>query len=147
MPDEKFDEKDMEKRDEKSHQEKSWEEKGRSDPLGTIIWAVILVWAGVVLLAANLGWLGQFGRSLPGLPGVQLGPWSVIFTGAGAILLIEVLVRLLLPDYRRPVGGNLFLAAIFIGIGLGDIFGWNIIWPLILIGFGVSVLLRGVWRK
>ena len=147
MPDEKFDEKEGEKRDEKSPQEKSWEEKGRNDPLGTVIWAIILVWAGVVLLAANLGWLGQFGRSIPGLPGMQIDTWSVIFAGAGVILLIEVLVRTLLPEHRRPVGGTLFLAAIFIGIGLGDIFGWNIIWPLILIGFGVAVLLRGVWRK
>jgi hypothetical protein len=147
MPDEKFDEKEMEKRDEKSPQEKSWEEKGRNDPLGTITWAVILVWAGVVLLAANLGMLGQLGRSLPGLPGIQLGAWSVIITGAGVILLIEALVRRLLPDYRRPVGGNLFLAAIFIGIGLGDIFGWNIVWPLVLIGFGLAVLLRGAWRR
>jgi hypothetical protein len=78
---------------------------------------------------------------------MQIDTWSVIFAGAGVILLIEVLVRTLLPEYRRPVGGTLFLAAIFIGIGLGDIFGWNIIWPLILIGFGVAVLLRGVWRK
>jgi hypothetical protein len=147
MPDDRFDEKEAEKRDEKSPQEKSWDEKGRNDPLGTITWAAILVWAGVVLLAGNLGLLGTLGRSLPGLPGIQFGSWPVIFVGAGVILLIEVVVRLLLPDYRRPVGGNIFLAVIFIGIGLGDIFSWNIIWPLILIGLGLSVLLRGAGRR
>jgi hypothetical protein len=147
MPDEKFDEKEMEKRDEKSPREKSWDEKGRSDPLSTITWAVILVWTGIVLLAANLGWLGQIGGGIPGLPAVQVGAWSVIFAGAGVILLIEVLIRLLLPDYRRPVGGNIFLALLFIGIGLGDIISWNIIWPLILIGFGLIILLRGTWRR
>ncbi len=147
MPDEKFDEKDMEKRDEKSPPEKTWDEKGRSDPLGTITWAVILVWAGIVLLAANLNMLGQIGRGIPGLPTVQVGAWSVIFAGAGVILLIEVVIRLLLPAYRRPVGGNIFLALIFIGIGLGDIWGWNIVWPLILIGFGLIILLRGTWRR
>jgi len=147
MPDEKFDEKDREKRDEKSPQEKSWDEKGRNDPLGTIIWAVILMWAGVVLLAANLGYLGQIGQAIPGLPGFLVGAWPVIFVGAGVILLIEVLIRLLLPAYRRPVGGTIFLGLIFIGIGLGDIFGWNIVWPLILIGLGLIVLLRGTWRR
>ena len=147
MPDEKFDEKDAEKREEKSPQEKSWDEKGRNDPLGTITWAVILVWAGLVLLAANLGWLGQIGRSIPGLPLAQVGAWSVIFAGAGVILLIEVVIRLLLPAYRRPVGGSIFLGLIFIGIGLGDIWGWNVVWPLILIGLGLTILLRGMWRR
>ena len=147
MPDEKFDEKEMEKQDEKSPQEKSWEEKGRNDPVGAITWAAILIWAGVVLLAGNLGLLGRFGGGLPGLPGIQIKAWPVILMGAGVILLIEALVRYALPDYRRPVGGNIFLAAILIGIGLGDIYGWNIVWPLILIGLGLSVLLRGSWRK
>jgi hypothetical protein len=100
-----------------------------------------------VLLAANLGWLGQIGRGIPGLPLVQVGAWSVIFAGAGVILLIEVLIRLLLPDYRRPVGGNIFLGLIFIGIGLGEIISWNVLWPLILIGLGLTVLLRGTWRR
>ncbi len=147
MRDEKFDEKEMEKRDEKSSQEKSWEEKGRNDPLGTITWALILVWAGVVLLASNLGMLGPLGRGIPGLPGVQLGAWTVILIGAGVILLLEVVARLLLPYYRRPVGGNIFLGVLFIGIGLGDIYGWNVVWPLILIGLGVAVLLRGALRR
>ncbi len=146
MPDEKFDEKDREKQEEKSPQEKSWDEKGRNDPLGTITWAVILMWAGLALLAGNMGWLGQFGQAIPGLPGV-LGSWPLIFAGAGVILLLEVVIRLLLPAYRRPVGGSLILGLIFIGIGLGDIFGWNIVWPLILIGAGLAVLLRGAWRR
>ncbi len=75
-----------------------------------------------------------------------LGAWPLIFLGAGVIILIEVLIRLTVPDYRRPVGGNLFLAAIFFGIGLGGVFGWNITWPLILIALGIIFLLRGFWR-
>ena len=66
--------------------------------------------------------------------------------GAGLLLLVGVVARLLLPEYRGDVGGNIFLAVLFIGIGLGNIFGWNLIWPLILIGLGVAVLLRGVLR-
>ncbi len=147
MPDEKFDEKEREKQAEKSPQEKSWDEKGRSDPLGTIIWALILIWAGVVFLASNMGWLGVVGGSIPGLPGVRLGDWSLVFAGAGVLLLLEAVVRLLLPSYRRPIGGSIFLGLLFLGIGLGDIISWNIIWPLILIALGLIIVLRGAWRR
>ena len=54
MADEKFDEKEQEKREEKSPEEKNWEEKYRRDPLGSVIWACILIWAGLVFLADNL---------------------------------------------------------------------------------------------
>ncbi len=148
MPDEKFDEKEQEKQEEKTA-EKSWDEKYRRDPLSAIIWAVILIWAGLVFLAENLGMLSGLqnrASDIPGLTIIGFGAWSVFFLGAGVIVLIEALVRLAVPDYRRPVGGNIFLAAIFFGIGLGGIFGWNVTWPLILIALGLIVLLRGFWR-
>lgn len=54
-------EKDVEKREEKEEkEEKSWEEKWHRDPLGTATWAVILIWAGLVLLADNMGLLTRF---------------------------------------------------------------------------------------
>ena len=56
--DEKFDEKELEKREEKSSEdEKSWEEKWQRDPVNTAVWALIFIWAGLVLLAENLGLL------------------------------------------------------------------------------------------
>ncbi len=58
--DEKFDEKDLEKRDEKSREEKSWDEKRRSDPISPIIWAIILIYAGGVLLADDPGYLEEW---------------------------------------------------------------------------------------
>ncbi len=153
MPDEKFDEKDREKREEKSAEEKSWEEKYRRDPVNSVVWALILVWAGLVLLADNLGlldWMkGIFSANplIPGAPFIgHIETWSIIFIGAGVILLLGVLFRLIIPDLRRPVGGSIFLGLLFIGIGLGNIFGWNIIWPLILIALGISFLLRG-WMR
>ncbi|RPI29043.1 MAG: hypothetical protein EHM70_16090 [Chloroflexota bacterium] len=149
MRDEKFDEKDMEKRDEKD--EKDSYEKWRRDPLSAVTWAVILIWAGLALLAENVGILGQFTRRFADTPGLQflegLTAWSIILIGAGLILLIAILVRMAVPAYRGPVTGTLFLALLLIGLGLGNVLGWNIVWPLILIGFGLSVLLRGLWRE
>jgi len=35
---------------------------------------------------------------------------------------------------------------IFIGIGLGNFFGWGIIWPLIIIAIGLSLVVRALIR-
>ncbi len=149
--DEKFDEKEREKREEKSPQEKSVEEKWQRDPLGAIVWAVILIWAGLVLLADNLGFLSglrQMGQTIPGVNFVpNLQAWSIILVGAGVIVLIEALIRLLVPAYRRPVGGTLFLGFILVGIGLGNLINWSILFPLIIIALGLSIVVRGLRRR
>jgi len=144
MPDEKFDEKEMEKREEKAP-----EEKWRRDPLGGIVWACILIWAGFVFLASNLGWLDAILARTEEITGVGaidkvLSAWSVVALGAGVILLIEVAVRLLVPEYRRPVLGTFILGIVFIGIGLGDLIDWNILFPVIIIGVGLSILFRAL---
>lgn len=147
---EKAEEKEVEKRDEK-REEKSVEEKYRRDPVGTTVWALILIWAGLVFLADNLGWLSALRTQniSPGtnIPFMGLGAWSLVLTGAGVILLLEVIFRLSIPAYRAPVGGTIILAAIFLGIGLGNIYGWNVVWPLILIALGLSFLVRGLLRR
>ena len=134
--DEKTEEKQYEKMD-----EKTWDEKHRSDPLGRVIWAGILIWAGVVLLVNNLGILSD----VPLLGGMSA--WSLAFAGAGVIILVEVLIRLVVPDYSGPVIGSLIVALILLGIGLDDVVGWSIIWPSIVIGFGVVILFRALFRK
>ena len=134
--DEKTEEKQHEKMD-----EKTWEEKHRSDPLSRVIWAGILIWAGVVLLVNNLGLL----RDVPLLG--RMDAWSIAFAGAGLIILVEVLIRLVVPEYSGPVIGSLIIALVLLGIGLDDLVGWSIIWPAIVIGFGVVILFRALVRK
>lgn len=149
--DEKFDEKDREKREEKSPEEKSAEEKWQRDPLSAVIWAMILIWAGVVFLLDNLGILDSIqtgGGIIPGVDvQVDLGPWAIILTGAGVIVLLEALIRLLVPAYRRPVGGTIVFGFVLIGIGLGNLLNWSLVFPLILIGLGLSIILRGFMRS
>ena len=148
--DEKFDEKALEKREEKAPEEKSWEEKYRRDPLGPIIWGLILLWAGTVLLLSNLGMLASlWSRTIigPVWVGRLAQGWSLVMLGAGVILLVEVVIRLLVPIYRQSVVGTLILAIVFIGIGLGDLISWNILWPLVLIGLGLVIVARGLFRS
>lgn len=119
----------------------------QDDRFNGILWALILIWAGIVLLAANLGWL-KFGlgrlADVPGLGTLAnvLGTWPLILLGAGVILLIGAVVRLAVPALHRPVTGMLILAVVFIGVALGDLLSWNLIWPVILILLGLSMIFR-----
>ncbi len=127
------------------------EEKWRRDPISAIIWAILLIYAGVILLADNLGYLDIWmanlaaATNLPFLAELQV--WSVIMLGAGLILLVEVLIRLLIPEYRRGVGGTIIFAFILISVSLGNQIGWTIVLPLILIGAGLAILVRGLFSR
>lgn len=115
---------------EEAGREEGWEEKWHRDPINTTLWALILIWAGLVLIAINLdifraGW----------------DAWPIIFLGAGVIVLLGVVVRLLVPAYRRPVTGSIILGFILLGIGLGQLLQWEIVGALVLIAIGLSILL------
>jgi cation transport ATPase len=126
------------------------EEKHTSDPLSSLMWALILIWAGVAFLANNLGWLSNMQsqlRSVWNMPQLDLSTWWVIFLGAGVIVFVEALIRSFVPAYRSSTGGNYFLAAVFMGIGLGGIFGWGLTWPFVLIGVGLASLVSALVRS
>jgi len=129
-----YGEKDEKQEKQHEKEEKSWEEKWRRDPLSAAVWAIILIWLGVVLLAANFD---LFEDSL-------LDAWPIFFTGAGGLLLLEIIFRLAVPAYRQPVIGTAILAIVFLSIGLGGLINWNLIWAVALIGIGAFILLRGL---
>ena len=147
------DEKQFEEKDEKEmmkHDEKIEE----NDSLSSITWAFILMWAGFVFLANNMGWLARFGMDAGMIWSFDVfgdlrsvGVWNLIALGAGVILILEAVARLLIPQLRRDVGGSLIAAAVLIGIGLGGWFNWSYLWPIILIAVGVNVLLKGLRRR
>jgi hypothetical protein len=120
---------EKEEKEEKGREE-SWDEKWRRDPLNAALWAIVLIWAGLVLIAVNMD-----------LFGIGWEAWPVIFLGAGVIVLLGVLVRLLVPAYRRPVTGSIIFGFILLGIGLGELTRWDVVGALVLIAIGVSIFL------
>lgn len=125
-------------------------DKRRSDRLGSLTWALILIWAGLVFLASNLGWLNDVSNyiTLPaGVTFVGISTWSVIFLGAGVLVFMEAMIRSFSKPYRSSTGGNFVLAAVFLGVGLSAIFGWNAVWPFVLIAMGVSALISALIRR
>jgi hypothetical protein len=128
-------------KDEKDEKDRG-HEKSYTDALSALVWAALFIWAGLVLLADNLGMLQDVV-----IWGKQMSAWSLIFTGAGIILLIEVLIRLLIPAYRRHVTGTLIFAGILLAIGLAGSFGWSVIFPLIFIFIGIAMLVGAITRR
>lgn len=127
-----------------------WRYPRSRDVLSTVVWALIFIWAGLVLLADNLGYLGWLQTRVSDLPGAwrQFGmeAWPLIFLGAGLLVLVEVVLRLTVPAFRRPVIGRVIVVILLLGVGLGNLTNWALLWPVMLILLGVSMLLGGFLR-
>jgi hypothetical protein len=128
---------EKDERDEKDREKSEKNEKYTRDPLSAIVWALIFIGAGVVLLLESTG-LINFGR--------YLNAWQIIMAVAGVVLLLEAAVRLIVPAYRRPVLGTIILGFILLSIGLGGFARWELIWPVVLILVGLSIILGGLFR-
>jgi hypothetical protein len=119
---------------------------GRSLRMDTLTWAFILIWAGAVMLMNNVGYLSRVLERLNlrlvdvswPLP-VSDEVWTVFFMGLGIILLVGVILRLLVPQFRHDVLGNTILVIVAFSVAFGRA---DIIWPLILIALGVSIVIR-----
>jgi hypothetical protein len=133
------DEKDDRNEKEEKNRNESWDEKWRRDPVDGAVWALILIWVGLVWLANNAGWLKSFVESDK--------VWAFGFIGAGIIVLLGVVLRLVVPAYRRPVIGSLIFGVILFGIGLTQFVPDIAIGAIILIGIGLVILLGGIFRK
>ncbi len=117
----------------------------RGDPLGPIFGALVLIWLGVVLLAAQNSEL------------IALGPfrvtwgnvWMYFLAGLGALLILQGLLRIVIPGYRS-VASPLIWGTILLLIGLAGLLpgvNWTTIWPIALIVLGVGLLLSNLFRR
>ncbi|MBN1248179.1 MAG: hypothetical protein JXC32_11015 [Anaerolineae bacterium] len=110
--------------------------------LDGIVWAAILIWAGLVLLADSFGYLSALGIrgfdlswDMPFRPAV----WTLVFLGGAILIGLDIVIRLAVPKYRRNVLGYVILAIVSLSLGLGRL---ALMWPLILVALGVALLLK-----
>ncbi len=136
---EKEQEKEREKESEKENEKGSAAgEKFRRDPISGAFWAGILILAGLIFLADNMGYLPQIGNA---------EVWHWIAFGAGLALLLEALVRTLSPDHARPTTGRFILSGVLIVVGASGVISTEITWPLILVVVGIGILVTTLWRR
>jgi predicted membrane channel-forming protein YqfA (hemolysin III family) len=137
----KHDEKEEEKRGEKQEEKKgSWEEKWQRDRVNAISWASILFWGALVLIID----ISNYAKELNWWEG-----WSVFLVGAGVIILLTVLYRLLKPEHRRPIIGSFIIGIVFLGVGLGDMVEWSgqIIGIIVLLAVAMGILISTFRRR
>lgn len=131
---EKEEEKKGEKQEKEEEKRKGWDEKWRRDRVNAVSWATVLIWGALVLLAETTGYGADHFDWWEG--------WAVFFAGAGAVLLLTAFYRLLVPEHRRAVTGNVILGLVFLAIGVGTLTEWNYIWIVVLFVVAVLILLR-----
>jgi hypothetical protein len=146
---------EKEEKDVAKHEEKGFEEKWQRDPISAISWALILIWVGVVLLLYNLDQISSLvdfvaGLNLPladlpfDIPFFYPEAWQIFFLGAGVIVTLEIITRLLFPTYRRQIVGSVLWAGILFGLALGN---WEIVVPASVIAAGLVILLGGFTKR
>jgi len=119
--------------------EKEEKHEDQHDPLGAVVGGMILIMLGIGLFAWTQGWIAGWAMAL-----------GLFFLGLAAIFVLEILIRLVLPAYRRGIGGRIISTLVVTLIGLGllgfEFWGYDIwtFWPLILIAIGIIILVGAI---
>jgi hypothetical protein len=129
MPPYEKQEKGQEKQEEKGQ---GPDEKYAKNPLGFMIFAIVLFWVGVYLLLRNRHMFADTDQS-----------WAYLVWGIAALAFVEIVIRLMVPRWRKALVGTFIWAAIWTGVGFGLWTGgdWEIIGPILLIAVGLALIL------
>jgi hypothetical protein len=106
----------------------------------TLFWGGLLLWVGLVFLAANFG-LFAF---------INMGnAWKWILMGAGVLALASNLFRTVSADYPAPETWDWIFTAGFLIGGLSGLtsINFDLVWPFVLIIIGGIVLVRTVMNR
>jgi hypothetical protein len=134
-----------ERRQERDERRRERWERRRHDPIGPVVGALVLIWLGVVLLAAQNSELLRLGP----FSVTWINWWAFFAAGAGALLILQGLLRAV-TGYGHGITGLLIWGVVLLLVGATGIFpGMNLeqLWPLALIALGLGLLLTNVLRR
>jgi cation transport ATPase len=132
---EKEEKEEKEEKGREEKEEKGKEEKWRRDPLSGVVFGLIVIAVGVLFLLASqetIDWDDW---------------WAYLLLTIGAIFIFEVVLRSIMPAYRKPISGRLIAGIILLAIGAANIYSVASWWPLIIIGGGVFILFNALFRS
>ena len=98
----------------------------RGDALG---WALVLIWAGIVLLMDTTSIADNFD---------QWNGWSVFFTGFGVLAFLVISIRSLVTEFPSPSVWDVIFTLMMLGLGQGEKIEW--IWPILPFAVGVMII-------
>ena len=97
----------------------------------------VLVWAGFIFAADNLGFLPQIGDS---------NAWSWIFLGAGLASLVGNIIRQISSNILNPSDFDYIFGAVLLAIGIGGFTSLYIALSVVLVLVGGAILLSAIIR-
>lgn len=116
------------------------------DSLSTVTLALLLIGAGVLFLVAKLkdGVVSDTALSSLDINYSNIVSWLIL--GAGLVLLLEVVLRIVMPRFRSYIGGRLALSVLFIAVGVAGLTSVSFALPVFLIGLGIVVIVSRLVR-
>ncbi|MBN1312375.1 MAG: hypothetical protein JXB30_13235 [Anaerolineae bacterium] len=111
--------------------------KQHDGSLNRFLWAGLLIFVGLVLLANRTG-------MLPQVASADTRDW--IMLGIGGLLLSSAFVRAVSEGYKQSSKGRIIIGLVLTGLGISAIFGVSstLLWPAALIIVGFYLLLRNL---
>lgn len=130
-----------------------------NDRLATVVWALMLLWVGICLLAGFNHWVADW--HLPDLvwfPFLRgwLGKYAFdfrvippLFLGNAVILALELILRVAVKHYRHNLTALIMYMFIFLGLAAGScgLFEPIILVPGFFLALGASVLFGTLLQK
>jgi hypothetical protein len=113
-------------------------ERLRKSPLRATAIAVLIIWWGICLLLYALGKIDT----------PQKG-WAIFAWGAGAVGLVETLLRLIVPSWREPAMYSFVWGVVGIAVGFSLWYdSWDTLGPIGIIGLGLLLVASvAMWQR
>jgi len=113
-------------------------ERLRKSPLRATAIAILIIWWGICLLLYAVGKIDT----------PQKG-WAIFAWGAGAVALVETLLRLIVPSWREPAMYSFVWGVVGIGVGFSLWYNsWNTLGPIGIIGLGMLLVATvAMWQR
>ena len=111
--------------------EREWRHR---DPISRAMGGLVLILLGVVFFIVQSGMFDVTWSNM----------WGLFLMGLGGLLILQAILRVFFPSYRRGVIGLAIGGCVLIAIGSIPFGGavWAQWWPLGLIALGVALLLQ-----
>jgi hypothetical protein len=118
--------------------EKMFYERKERSRVKNIYWAVVLIWAGLIMGVNGLGFLPKVGNA---------DGWAYVITGAGLFGTLMNISYASSSDTLNPTSWDWIWSGFWLIVGLGGFFYLEIFWPLAFILIGVIALITAIRKS
>lgn len=102
-----------------------------------IYWALVIIWAGVIMGANGLDILPQIGYA---------DSWTYVIIGAGLIGTLMNVSYASSPDTLNPTSWDWIWSGFWLVVGVSGVFDLHVFWPVAFLLIGLIALITALRR-